>query len=96
MPTFGHTFENAYCFCTRTTEGDEAWVDIEYEYDGSGVIVNFGNDVVALPWNVTINDDRTKQGEVRAHLGGTKTYFGKPYIERKQSISTDMIKLTKE
>ena len=96
LPTFGHTFENAYCFCTRTTEGDEAWVDIEYEYDGSGVIVNFGNDVVALPWNVTINDDRTKQGEVRAHLGGTKTYFGKPYIERKQSISTDMIKLTNE
>lgn len=96
LPTFGHAFENAYCFCTRTTEGDEAWVDIEYEYDGSGVIVNFGNDVVALPWNVTINDDRTKQGEVRAHLGGTKTYFGKPYIERKQSISTDMIKLTNE
>ena len=96
LPTFGHTFENAYCFCTRTTEGDEAWSDIEYEYDGSGVIVNFGSDVVALPWNVTINDDRTKQGEVRAHLGGTKTYFGKPYIERKQSISTDMIKLTNE
>ena len=96
LPTFGHAFENAYCFCTRTTEGDEAWSDIEYEYDGSGVIVNFGSDVVALPWNVTINDDRTKQGEVRAHLGGTKTYFGKPYIERKQSISTDMIKLTNE
>lgn len=96
LPTFGDVVEPAYCFCTRTTDGDEAWCDLIYELDGSGIIVNYGNEVLNLPWNVTIDDSRSKQGEIRSHLGGTKTFYGQPYIDRSQSLSTEIVKMENE
>lgn len=95
-PTFSNNYECSYRFCTKTTDGDEAWVDISYELAGYGIIVNYGNKVVKLPWNVTIDDSRTKQGEIRSHLGGTKTYYGQPYIDRSQNLSTDVVKIDDE
>lgn len=96
LPTFGETAEPAYCFCTRTPEGDEAWVDMEYELVDYGIIINYGDKSVSLPWNVTIDDSRTKQGEIRSHLGGTKLYYGQPFIERSQSLSTEVVKMEDE
>lgn len=93
LPTFGDGIEHAYCFCTRTLNGDEAWVDVYYELGGSGIIINYGNNEVRLPWNAKIDDDRTKQGEIRNHLGGTKTYFGQPQIDRNHSLSAEIIKM---
>ena len=49
-----------------------------------------------LPWNVTIGDDRNKQGEIRSHLGGSKLYYGQPYIDRSQSLSTEVVKIENE
>ena len=96
LPTFGETNENSYCFCTRTTEGDEAWSDITYELDGSGIIISYNNKDLKLPWNVTNDDNRSKNGEIRSHLGGTKTYYGQPYIDRSQSLSTEVVKIDDE
>lgn len=96
VPTFGNTSDLSYRFCTRTTDGDEAWSDIEYEYEQPGVIINYGLDSVHLPWNVVIDDSRTKQGELRSHLGGTKLYYGQPFIDRKQSLSAEVVKLENE
>lgn len=96
LPTFGDTNENSYCFCTRTTEGDEAWSDITYELDGSGIIISYNNKDLKLPWNVTNDDNRSKKGEIRSHLGGTKTYYGQPYIDRSQSLSTEVVKIDDE
>lgn len=96
LPTFGETSENSYCFCTRTTEGDEAWSDITYELDGSGIIISYNNKDLKLPWNVTNDDNRSKKGEIRSHLGGTKTYYGQPYIDRSQSLSTEVVKIDDE
>ena len=96
LPTFGETIENSYCFCTRTTEGDEAWSEIPYELEGSGIIINYGNEVLKLPWNVSIDDSRSKQGELRSHLGGTKTYYGQPFIDRSQSLNTEVVKIDDE
>lgn len=92
LPSFGEMFEHSYCFCTKTKDGDEAWADIPYELNGTGAIINYGDDFVALPWNVTIDDKRSKQGETRYHLGGTKAYYSQPYIERSQSISAEIVK----
>ena len=96
LPTFGDAIETSYCFCTRTTNGDEAWCDMVYELYGSGLIVNYDNEVLSLPWNVTIDDNRTKQGEIRSHLGGTKLYYGQPYIDHSQSFSTEVVKIENE
>ena len=96
LPTFGETNENSYCFCTRTTEGDEAWSDITYELDGSGIIISYNNKDLKLPWNVTNDDNRSKKGEIRSHLGGTKNYYGQPYIDRSQSLSTEVVKIDDE
>lgn len=95
-PTFGETAEPAYCFCTRTPDGDEAWCDMAYELKGSGIIVDYDKEVLRLPWNVSIDDNRSKQGELRSHLGGTKLYYGQPFIDRSQSLSTDIIKIDNE
>lgn len=96
LPTFGETMETSYCFCTRTPDGDEAWCDIPYELYGSGIIINYVYGVLKLPWNVTIGDNRSKQGEIRSHLGGSKLYYGQPYIERSQSLSTEVVKIENE
>lgn len=93
LPTFGDDIEHAYCFCTRTIDGDEAWVDMTYELNGAGIIINYGNEEVRLPLNVKLDDSRTKQGEIRTHLGGSKTYFAQPNIERSHSLSTEIIKI---
>lgn len=96
LPTFGETIEPAYCFCTRTSDGDEAWCDITYELSGSGIIIDYGYDTIRLPWNVNINDNRSKQGEIRSHLGGSKMYYGQPFIERSQSLSAEIVKMDNE
>lgn len=96
LPTFGNGIEHAYCFCTRTKDGDESWVDLVYELEGSGVIINYGNNEVRLPWNVTNDDGRTKKGEIRTHLGGTKTYYGQPGIERSHSLNAEIVKIDNE
>lgn len=96
LPTFGETIENSYCFCTRTTNGDEAWCDIAYELTGAGIIINYDNEVLKLPWNVTNDDNRTKQGELRSHLGGTKSFYGLPYIDRSNSLNTEIVKMEDE
>lgn len=96
LPTFSDIVDTSYCFCTRTTDGNEAWVDIDYDLSGTGMIINYGESELKLPWNMSIDDNRTKQGEVRAHLGGTKLYFGQPYIERSQSLKTEVIKVENE
>lgn len=95
-PTFGETIVTAYRFCTRTLEGDEDWSDIDYELDGSGIIINYGKEILKLPWNVSNDDSRTKQGEIRSHLGGSKLYFGQPYVDRSQSLSTEIVKMEDE
>ena len=96
LPSFGDIFEHSYCFCTKTKDGDEAWEDISYDLDGTGIIINYGNDYVALPWNVSIDDKRSKQGETRCHLGGTKAYYAQPYVDRSQSISAEIVKMENE
>ena len=96
LPTFGDINNTSYCFCTRTQDGDEAFTEIDYELEGSGIIVTYGNKSIALPWNVAIDDNRTKQGEIRSHLGGTKLYFSQPYIDRKQSLTTEVVKVDNE
>lgn len=96
LPTFGETMETSYCFCTRTPDGDESWCEIPYELYGSGIIINYVYGVLKLPWNVTIGDDRSKQGEIRSHLGGSKLYYGQPYIDRSQSLSTEVVKIENE
>jgi hypothetical protein len=96
LPTFGTGMELAYCFCTRTVNGDEAWVDLIYTLDGSGIIINYGNEEIKLPWNVTNGDNRTKTGEIRTHLGGGKTYYGQPTIDRSHSLSSVLVKMDNE
>ena len=96
LPTFGETVDNSYCFCTRTSDGDETWCEIGYELSGSGIIINYGSQVLKLPWNVSNSDDRTKQGEIRSHLGGSKSFYGLPYIDRSNSLSAEIVKMDNE
>ena len=96
LPTFGETITNSYCFCTRTDEGDESWAEIEYELEGSGIIINYGKNSVALPWNVSNDDSRSKKGEIRSHLGGSQTYYGQPFIDRSQSLNAEVVKMENE
>lgn len=96
LPTFGETVDNSYCFCTRTSDSDETWCEIGYELSGSGIIVNYGSQVLKLPWNVSNSDDRTKQGEIRSHLGGSKSFYGLPYIDRSNSLSAEIVKMEDE
>lgn len=96
LPTFGLLSDDksqSYRIALKTKEGDEAWYDVEYTMDDiSGTIITYGNSEVHLPWDVEYSDDRTKSGELREHLGGTKLYYSKPYISVSHSISAKIVK----
>lgn len=99
LPTFGSPESNielAYCFCTRTINGDEAWVDLVYTLGRAGITINFGSEEIKLPWNVSNGDNRTKTGEIRTHLGGSKMYYGQPVIDRSHSLSSVLVKMDDE
>lgn len=92
LPSFGEDMYMAYCFCTRSSDGVEIWTDIEYDLEGTGVAINFGDNELLLPWNTSFDDSRTKQGEVRYHMGGSKSYYSQKGIERTQNITTELFK----
>ena len=94
--TYDSVVDTSYCFCTRTVNGDEAFVDILYYLEGTGAIINYGVLSISLPWNLTNDDSRNKKGEIRSHLGGSKTYYGQPFIDRSQSLNAELIKYENE
>lgn len=93
-PTLG---ENCgYRFVYRTANGDYitnagtmAWNDARGEnIDTFGVMINYGEDRITLPYNVSLNNKWAKDFQKTSYLGGSIQGDWNPTVERTGSIST--------
>lgn len=97
-PTIGE--HGGYRFVYRTFNGDYttedgtiAWYDTTEDdsndiFDTFGVMINYGNDRLVLPYNVTLNSKWSKDFQTTNYLGGHIQGDWNPAVSRTGSIST--------
>lgn len=67
-----------------------AWEDYATEFYVSGTIINFGNNILYLPYNVTISNQWAKDFKETKYLGGAIQGDWNPAVSKTVSISTDI------
>ena len=82
-----------YIAVTRTEDGDACISDdIEYELVGSSLRLDWGEQSLELPYDLSISDSVSKQSETRAHLDGTRATYWNDGYDRRASLGTDLIR----
>ena len=87
-----------YRLVTRTADGDYDWTDVSYSVRGHSIRFDWFTDTgrlrtVSLPYNLRYSDKWSKQFEGVRDLGGGKTGWWLPGVDRTSSLSTDMVRL---
>ena len=91
-----------YRIVTRTADGDMAWRDVMYNIDGYALRFDWvssraGDNVayrsITLPYNLKFSDSWTKQFEAVRDLSGGKTGWWNPGVDRKATLSTDVVRI---
>lgn len=98
---FGTTIDDKYAalgdahyrVATRTRDGDLDWVDFPYTLPCSSLRIDWGTGSVDLPYNLTWSDSYKKDFEGVTDMTGVTEGYWNSGIERRQSLSTDLIKL---
>lgn len=85
-----------YRVSTRTTDGDEIWVDDgDYQLYGYSLRFDWGEgETLELPYNLSIADTWDKGFEARKHMDGTYGGYFDGSVMRTATLSTDMIKVS--
>lgn len=78
---------------SRTTDGDEAWVDVDAGNGEAGIVVDWDNKQIVLPYDVTLNDSYSKSYTTTRHRGGTITGKWLEGVERSASWNSQVIKV---
>lgn len=87
-----------YIAVTRTADGDACISDdIEYELAGGQLRFDWGGgDYVELPYNIKMEDEFSKDSEVRKHMDGTRQAYWNDGVTRKATLSTDIVRFRDE
>lgn len=93
---FGEDMTLYYRVVLRTADGDEAFADIEYVLETGTLRFDWSEGYLELPYNLSIGDSYQKDFELRQHMDGSSDGYWNPNIERKGSLSTDVIRLSQE
>lgn len=83
----------AYRVCIRTSDGDMAWHDYQYELRYHALRVEFGSRHVELPYNVVPTDAYSKDFEARRYMDGSIDGFWNAGAMRTSGFTTDLIKI---
>ena len=84
----------SYRLCTVTEDGAMAWRDEGYELNGTDMRIDFGNDYVELPYDVSMSDSFSKDFEARHHYGGGRPEgYWNEGVSRTSSLSTGLIRV---
>lgn len=81
---------NEYVVCTRTQDGDMAWTGYDYALESKAVRFDWGNENVAMLYNIELDDSWEKDFEGRKYLDGTKDGWWNKGAERSMSVSADL------
>lgn len=87
------TGEYGYRIACRTADGDIAWDDFEYELPGKDLRIDFGEEYVELPYNLSVTDAYTKDFESRHKLDGSIDGYWNEGTERKGTYNSDIIRV---
>lgn len=87
------TGEYGYRIACRTVDGDIDWDDFTYTLPGKDLRIDFGEDYIELPYNVSISDGYTKDFESRRKLDGSIDGYWNDGTERKGTYSSDIIRI---
>ena len=91
-----------YRVVTVTEDGDVDWIDVPYNIRAHGIRFDWVGSrangkpayhTVMLPYNVKFSDSWTKQFEKVRDLNGAAVGWWNPGVDRKATLSTDMIRL---
>lgn len=93
---FGDALTLYYRIATRTIDGDVAFTDIEYVADGSAMRFDWAGGSLELPYNISIGDSYKKDVNFRKHMGGSIDGYWNSNIERKGSLSSDLVRLDQQ
>ena len=96
MDRFAPFGERVYRVCTRTTDGDIAWVDVPYTLDAKAMRLDFGSSFLELPYNLVRQDSWSKDFERRQHLDGERAGFWNEGASRDASLSTDLVRFSSQ
>lgn len=81
-----------YRICTRTSDGDISWRDVEYEMKCVKLRFDWGEQHLELPYNLVRNESWAKDFERRKHLDGNVGGGWNPAVDHDGSISTDLVR----
>lgn len=93
---FGAAMTQIYRIAIRTEDGDVAFADIEYVAEGTAMRFDWAGGSLELPYNISIADSYAKDVEFRKHLNGDTDGYWNQNIERKASLSSDVIRLRQQ
>ena len=87
-----------YFAVTKTVDGDTCISDdIEYSLPCKALRFDWGGDsYVELPYNLKLEDEFSKDSEVRKHMDGTSQAYWNDGVTRKSSLATDVIRLDQQ
>ena len=90
---FGEDEELRYRIALRTADGDEEFTDIEYQAEGDYMRFDWSGGYLELPYGNSIGDSFGKFVDIRQHMDGSTDGYWNPNIERKSSLSSNIIKI---
>ncbi len=93
---FGDALTMHYRIAIRTADGDVSFSDIEYAAGGDRMRFDWAGGSLELPYNISIGDTYKKDVQIRKHMGGSVDAYWNGNIERKGSLSSDLIRLDQQ
>ena len=90
---FGDDITLYYRVALRTVDGDINYADFEYSADGDYLRFDWDGYYLESPYSVVVADSYTKSVDIRQHIDGSTAGYWNSNIERKSSLSTDVIKI---
>ena len=90
---YGDELTHYYRIAVRTVDGSVAFADFEYEAGGDYLRLDWDGYALESDYSVAISDSYRKDVEIRKHINGETTGHWNKGVERKGSLSTDVIHL---
>lgn len=78
---------------TRTVDGDTNSIDVSYGLGNQSLRIDWLDQYVELPYNLTIQDAYTKDVEFRQHMDGTQDGYWNAAVSRNASFGSTLVKL---
>lgn len=88
---YGSGVGTSYRIACRTADGDVAWADAAYSLEAYGLVLDWANSRVELPYDPDLDESISKPFDKRDHLDGTATGQWGPGTSHSGSFSTNLI-----